>query len=231
MIHARPAREGFDTSKPGFASCALWPEERWTLDRLSDLSGHLPLGVTMTPYLTLYPCQRFYAVARTWPDPANDRAGCVLTHTLLLRGIPSVDGLRRALGALRCPATGLRDRVDYAGPVDLFAATPVPMEPLDPALRDALLRLSTRPRRVPGCLLFWDDPPHDAVALAVWSGLDPAGRATLTLCTGALGVRRDRFEHAFRVLVAPRGARASFPELHGEEVSASGTLASLERNR
>ena len=70
------------------SSISLSPQEAALLDRLSDLSGFLPLDTEIPTYLTLYPCGRFYAVARTWPDRSGVRSGTVLTHTLL---IPSRD--------------------------------------------------------------------------------------------------------------------------------------------
>ncbi|HSP81449.1 MAG TPA: hypothetical protein VLQ93_23225, partial [Myxococcaceae bacterium] len=58
--------------------------EHSLLERLSDLSGYLPTGVSFDRYHTGFPCGRYYALACTWPDPAATRAGTVLTHTLLL---------------------------------------------------------------------------------------------------------------------------------------------------
>lgn len=54
--------------------------------RLSDLSGSLSSGLEIQPYLTCYPLPggEFHAVARTWPDREAPRAGCVLTHTILI---------------------------------------------------------------------------------------------------------------------------------------------------
>lgn len=54
--------------------------------RLSDLSGSLSSGIKFLPYLTAYrvPSRRYFAIARTWPDPDAPRAGCVLTHTILI---------------------------------------------------------------------------------------------------------------------------------------------------
>src|SRR4029078_193612 len=54
--------------------------------RLSDLSGSLSANLSFDSYLTVYPLPsgEYFAVARTWPDPGAPRAGCVLTHTLLV---------------------------------------------------------------------------------------------------------------------------------------------------
>ena len=54
--------------------------------RLSDLSGSTTSGWEFTSYITGYPVigSPFYAIARTWEDKMAARAGCVLTHTLLV---------------------------------------------------------------------------------------------------------------------------------------------------
>ncbi len=54
--------------------------------RLSDLSGLLTRESDFAPYLTSYPLpdNDFHALAKTWPDVNASRAGCVLTHTLLI---------------------------------------------------------------------------------------------------------------------------------------------------
>lgn len=65
------------------------------LARLSDLSGAMIPGLSVEPYLTFFPTDRFYAVSRTWLDDTAPRSGCVLTHTLLLS--------RDDWGSISCP--------------------------------------------------------------------------------------------------------------------------------
>jgi len=54
--------------------------------RLSDLSGSVASGWEFTSYVTGYPLDGapYFAIARTWEDKKAARAGCVLTHTLLI---------------------------------------------------------------------------------------------------------------------------------------------------
>ncbi len=54
--------------------------------RLSDLSGSMTFDQEIRPYLTCYPLPnlKYYAVGKTWLDTTAPRAGCVLTHTLLI---------------------------------------------------------------------------------------------------------------------------------------------------
>jgi len=68
------------------ASIKLAKRDSELLTRLSDLSGSLSSGLQLDSYLTVYPLpsQKFFALARTWPDPQASRAGCVLTHTILI---------------------------------------------------------------------------------------------------------------------------------------------------
>ena len=67
-------------------SIELQRQDADLIARLSDLSGTLGPDLDPTPYLSLYPLPsgKFYAVAKTWPDGTAPRAGCVLTHTLLV---------------------------------------------------------------------------------------------------------------------------------------------------
>ena len=54
--------------------------------RLSDLSGSMTFDLEVVPYLTCYPLPnlKYYAVGKTWLDTTAPRAGCVLTHTLII---------------------------------------------------------------------------------------------------------------------------------------------------
>src|SRR5690349_724634 len=54
--------------------------------QLSDLSGSISSESNVQPYLTCYPLfeQNRFAIAKTWLDTDAPRAGCVLTHTLLI---------------------------------------------------------------------------------------------------------------------------------------------------
>lgn len=67
-------------------STQLEREDMDLVARLSDLSGALGPGLEISSYLTLYPLpsQKYFAIARTWPDESAPRAGCVFTHTILV---------------------------------------------------------------------------------------------------------------------------------------------------
>lgn len=67
-------------------SIRLSNESEEVVTRLSDLSGSIVSGWKFNSYLTGYPLSRdgYFALARTWEDEFATRAGCVLTHTLLI---------------------------------------------------------------------------------------------------------------------------------------------------
>ncbi|MGI8553780.1 MAG: hypothetical protein ACR2PL_23770 [Dehalococcoidia bacterium] len=67
-------------------SVRLPPAVADLVTRLSDLSGSMASGWEFTSYLTGYPLSGagYFALARTWEDKNAARAGCVLTHTLLI---------------------------------------------------------------------------------------------------------------------------------------------------
>ena len=71
---------------PAWGSIKLAIRDSELVTRLSDLSGSLSSGLQIEPYLTSYPLPNgeFHAIARTWPDAQAARAGCVLTHTILI---------------------------------------------------------------------------------------------------------------------------------------------------
>lgn len=54
--------------------------------RLSDLSGSMTSVAEFHPYLTCYPLPQndYYVISKTWIDATAPRAGCVLTHALLV---------------------------------------------------------------------------------------------------------------------------------------------------
>ena len=68
------------------ASIKLSARDAELSTRLSDLSGNLSGAPKFDSYLTVYPLPSgsYFALGRTWPDPTATRAGCVLTHTLLV---------------------------------------------------------------------------------------------------------------------------------------------------
>jgi len=67
-------------------SCRLPKKALDVVTEQSDLSGPLPTSASMPAYLTAYavPATEYFALGRTWMDDEAPRAGCVITHTLLI---------------------------------------------------------------------------------------------------------------------------------------------------
>ena len=166
-------------------STELTPEERYRLDRLSDLSGY-PGRNDPPPYLSGYPCGRYYVIARTWIDAEAERRGTVWTHSLLV------------------PA------IDVGGLIDMLIFDPIfrkPSKPVDLASYERDLEIPTlRPappdlRRHAANLAAWfggerepmvwvdADDFGEAELRALWWCLPEADRCVFTFCTHALLAR------------------------------------------
>lgn len=185
------------------------------LDRLSDLSGYLPLDTSFDRYHTGFPCGRYYAFACTWYDTAATRAGTVLTHTLLIpRAWLGTIGDLWQLGAHhRRPASAL-EREPYTAAVPVAAPGSVP----DGATAAAALA----PERAEAAIVLWfgqsdrpvlwvEDARPDGVVRFLWSLLWAEARERFAFCTFALGVRQVE-GRAFDFLALPPAARGSFHE-------------------
>jgi hypothetical protein len=180
------------------------------LDRLSDLSGYLPLGTEFDRYHTGFPCGRYYAFACTWSDTAATRAGTVLTHTLLLpqsllEGVQDPWGLGRWH---RRPAAA-SDRAPYESPItveggELAAQGARRIEPA--RALDALVLWFGQPERP---ILWVEDTRPDDVVAFLMRMLWPEWRRTFAFCTFALQVRYI-IGRPFDWLALPPSARGSF---------------------
>lgn len=182
------------------------------LDRLSDLSGHLPADASFDAYHTAFPCGRYHAYACTWPDVDAPRRGTVLTHTLL---IPS-ESWCTSQDALAWTTFHRRpsDRADlssYSRELAILApAMPQPRPDADrlAALLGLLFGQLERP-------VLWSsaEPPFDLMR-ALWPWLWPEVRASWSFCTYALQPRRVG-RRIFDFLGVPPAAIGSFHQFAG----------------
>jgi hypothetical protein len=185
----------------------LAPEQAILLDRLSDLSGYLPRGEVFDHYHTGFPCGAVYAFAATWLDVGAERAGTVLTHTLL---IPREELSAWSLEALtrhhRRPASSV-DRAAYQEPLDL-RADPEPGGLVALGSSELLGLFYAQTARP---ILRVSEGPRLGEIADLWRLVWPEHRHGLAFCTYALGVRRlpDRL---FDILMLPEAAQASFHE-------------------
>jgi len=178
------------------------------LDRLSDLSGYVPLGTTFAHYYTGFPCGRYYAFACTWPDIRATRAGTVLTHTLLIHRdeLEAVHDLW-AVQNHRRPESA-QDRKPYLFPLSIdMTATRKPAPSPSPDRGADVIALWFGQDDRPA--LWTEDGGAEDIVRYLWSLLWGKTRQTFSFCTFALQVRYLRRE-PFGFLVLPPSAMGSF---------------------
>jgi hypothetical protein len=181
------------------------------LDRLSDLSGYVPLGTEFERYHTGFACGRYYAFACTWPDRTAIRAGTVLTHTLLvpreaLDRVHDLSGLHRF--HRRPESAADREPYTVAASLDLNTAPETPPIPsTDRAAAAIALWFGQHDRPV----LWVEDVPPDDIVCYLWRLLWPEARERFSFCTFALQVRH-LWRRPFGFLALPPAARGSFHE-------------------
>jgi hypothetical protein len=190
-------------------------EDADLITRLSDLSGGMVPGESLSPYVTAYPLPSgtYYAVAKTWPDRDAPRAGCVLTHTLLvpmamltsandLMPVASLLRHPKRDGSLRSLPAERRPRIDVVG---------------EPGVDDFIAKFFGEGIRP---LVWFAASESEALLWRVLSALWPAMRANFACCTFALQPR-TLDDRPFDLMFAPAGARSRFAEYLGaHEVSA-----------
>ncbi|WP_437525464.1 hypothetical protein WME79_38555 [Sorangium sp. So ce726] len=181
------------------------------LDRLSDLSGYVPLGTEFDRYYTGFLCGRYYAFACTWPDWTAPRAGTVHTHTLLipLNALDSINDLWGLEPWHRQPASAT-DRAPYATELSLDLSHTITQPPVPASERATgaiVLWFGQRERPV----LWVEDSSPDDVVRYLWGLLWPQARERFSFCTFALQVRHLR-RRPFGFLALPPSSRGSFHE-------------------
>lgn len=199
------------------------------LDRMSDLPGYLPTGVSFEQYFTGFPCGRYYAFACTWPDKGARRGGTVLTHTLLMP-LAQVQHLSDTqwsdlwqLHQLhRSPRFERTDDASQRKERKQFYRTPLKLEldgmrppAPDKAKQDeALALIFTQPRRP---ILWMDTDGAEDVVRWLWSMLWGEIRISFAFCTLGLSLRKVN-ERVFDFLRVPPESQADFLELSREPI-------------
>jgi hypothetical protein len=184
------------------------------IDRISDIAGAPHSGETVPSYITAYPLpsKRFYVLARTWYDTAAPRAGCVLTHSLL---IPLKQWEH---------AVGLNSFLELHEPFAVSSAQaeqPLYFEPdargYPPAsgegfadLAEALFLEERRP-------IVWFTDTDALTGMRVLEALWPVLRRQFSLQTYALKPRQAG-DRLFDLMIAPQRARSRFGAWDGRRV-------------
>jgi hypothetical protein len=213
-------------------SIRLGPEDQDLVTRLSDLSGTLGT-LTFDSYITAYPLPsgEYYAIARTWPDSAASRPGCVLTHTLLTR-LSDWGDLQDPSRINRCFVHPRASNADhYRSPVRLSQADEDILlsmsgsqskrgsdDQSQGAIRltvsgfcEKFFLQSTRP------VVSFDSQNAEAVLWRILNALWPRLRISFSACTFALQPRTLP-TGAFHLMCAPVGSSSRFVKYSSEHV-------------
>lgn len=160
--------------------------------RLSDLSGSTVSGWEFTSYITGYPLNDapYFTIARTWEDKKAARAGCVLTHTLLIpleawKTAPNPRDFTR----LFADEDGLRDEEQFKKPLSFEpanSALPSPLSPPRLATVDFVRKYYGEGQRP---LIWIDCPEPEDTVWAIIRVLWPALREKFAWCTASLQPR------------------------------------------
>lgn len=181
--------------------------------RLSDLSGSIASGWEFTSYVTGYPLAGapFFAIARTWEDTNAARAGCVLTHTLLIpievwKTAPDP----RVFCELLAKSEELRDEERFKKPLHFdggWQSEPRPSLVSPRASVDFVWKYYGEGQRP---LIWVNCPDPDGVAWSIVRVLWPALREHFAWCTASLQPR-SLDSKPFDLQFAPPSA---YPRFH-----------------
>lgn len=199
-------------------SVKLPPPDAELITRLSDLSGSLAGAPMFASYLTAYPLPSgtYYALGRTWPDSDAARAGCVLTHTLLVpvsvwATLPEPRVLDGLFTLPRSRSTG-----EYNSAI----AIPKRPPPESPALGDSDQNIFlTFVHRYFGegkrPVVWFGQSRSEDVLWRLLRGLWPKLRANFSACTFCLQPRTLE-DRAFELMFAPSVAYPRFLKMKPE---------------
>lgn len=176
------------------ASTELSRADKHLMLTLSDMSGRSMVSGFET-YLTGYPVDAFYVLARTWYAPEMERPGCVWTHSLLIRReeLPTIDDLH-GLEQYFIRPSHQGSWAEYERAIDDSSrqlASP-PAQTIRHSLNArAIARLldSLYSNLRPVFLLASSPNEFEATALSIWSQQWPSLRERFAFCTGAIASR------------------------------------------
>jgi hypothetical protein len=202
------------------ASVKLTDRDSELITRLSDLSGSLSSGLRLDTYLTVYPLpsRRFFAAARTWPDPEAPRAGCVVTHTLLIpvEFWATFTNVRSVNGFFRNPHAA--PEYDFSEPFDLLSE--MDGLPLDNAEIDVTASKTFVSRyfgRGLRPIVWFNAGEPEEYLWRLLEHLWPKLRCAFSCCTLSLQ-QRTLEEGPFDLLFAPSAVYSRFTKLSPEHL-------------
>jgi hypothetical protein len=197
-----------------------------TIDRLSDISGPLRPGQVFEPYFTCYPLpsREFFVVAKTWQDLSVQRAGCVITKSLLIKMADweSVNNIASVFKVLQ-EASSNRDEVLNTEMNDAMSIPPVRETPVG-ELVEAIFLENRQP------ILVFDCREAENIAIRLYSVFWTSIRKTFSICTFSLS-QRSVDGKPFDLLFAPTSVKSKFSEWQGRRIDASGISNKEPRHR
>ncbi len=211
------------------ASLRLDERDSDLVTRLSDLSGNLSSGVKFNSYLTVYPLpsHKHYALARTWPDPEAPRAGCVLTHTLLipLDYWATATNLRSSLDHLfHNPRSNAPH--DFSSPLNLTSKSPRTSDAeveIDLSSEVFVFRYFGKGLRP---IVWFNTDQSETLLWGLLEHLWPRLRSIFSCCTYSLQPRTLE-DGPFDLLFAPNAVYSRFTKLSAEHLIEAGAKASI----
>jgi hypothetical protein len=187
--------------------------------RLSDLSGASDPENPTPSYLTAYPLPsgKFFALARTWPDEEAPRAGCVLTHTLLIdpKLLAQVHS-PRLFSKFFHLTDGRADLDRYSIPLNyvsndqVFSEASLPTPYQREFIHSFVQRFHSQGRRP---LVGFDAPNPDELFWQIWESFWPQLRIAFSACSYALQPRKLQSERYFDIVFASSTVASRFRAL------------------
>lgn len=186
--------------------------------RLSDLSGTLAGTQEFKPYVTVYPLpsRTHMAVAKTWPDASAARAGCVLTHTLLVPvKVWKMSRRLSSIATLFRQPVGSRDEAAYSGELDWHMDVGLEPQTLPtPFLMNLgfVQRYFAEGKRP---IVWFSHPDAEMTLWLLLDGLWPALKANFSACTLCLQPRTLE-DRPFDLMFAPTDTYPRFLKIPQE---------------
>jgi len=189
------------------------------IDRLSDIAGPVQSGSSLPSYLTGYPLpsRTYFVFARTWYDHEAHRAGCALTHSLI---VPLEEWSRmQAPSSLR----HLHRPFPHGdrSTLEPLAAFPSEFEILEPAVAEALPELIEALFLEDLSPVLWIEENPEIAILRIVDSLWASYRSNFAFQSYTLKPRTIN-DRQFDLVAAPRIARSRFAHWPGRRVEGRG---------
>lgn len=197
----------------------LQSQDQELVDKLSDGSGAPRPGERFAPYFTVYPLPsgQHHVVARTWQDLEAPRSGAVFTRSLF---VPSE--VWRSMRALRSIFDALADREITSEAASIVAVSSEWPPSFDPNLAE-LTEVLFLERA--GAIAAFGVLGAEDITGRLLEALWPSRRATMAVCTYALGPR-SLSDRDFDLVFAPETARPRFAKWEGRRIGSAKKVTS-----